>query len=313
LTDFAENEFEIIVAGGGIAGLTAGLVAARLGRKTLILIGDVLGGHLLSIESIEGYPGFPEGVAGYELCPSAQVAAVEAGAEVEMEMIEKISAVDGKWQIESGSQTLKSACLIIATGTRLRSLGIPGEEDFFGKGVSHCASCDAPLLRDQPVVVVGGGDSAMQEALTLAEAASSVVILQDGPELTGQASFRDRVHAQDKIEIRFDSALTEIVGDQGVTGVKIRNGSDTEQNEIPAAGVFIFVGQQPNSEFLADVLDLDDSGRIQANATMQTTQPGLFAAGTIRAGSAGRAAASAGDGTTAAVAADRYLSDGNWG
>src|SRR5690606_28156718 len=161
---------EIVVAGGGIAGLTAGLTAARLGRKTLILTGDQLGGNLLSIEKIEGFPGFAEGVAGFELCPSTQMQAAEAGCEFETIEIQSLGGGRGAWQIKTSDGDYTAKALILATGASLTTLGVPGEEEFKGRGVSHCASCDAPLLRGAPAVVVGGGDSALQEALTLANA-----------------------------------------------------------------------------------------------------------------------------------------------
>jgi thioredoxin reductase (NADPH) len=296
------NEYEIVVAGGGIAGLTAGLTAARLGRKTLILTGDQLGGNLLSIEKIEGFPGFAEGVAGFELCPSTQMQAAEAGCEFETTEIQALDGAPGAWVIETADGDYTAKALILATGASLKTLGVPGEEDFKGRGVSHCASCDAPLLRGAPAVVVGGGDSALQEALTLANAGVPVTIVQKGAELTAQAAYRDRVAAEDKINVRCNETVAEIVGSEGVDGVKLASGET-----IQAGGVFVYIGFAPNTGYLNGKAKLDARGAIVTDGALATSIEGVFAAGAIRAGWAGRAAASAGDGAAAAIAADAYL------
>ena len=181
-------DYDIVVAGGGIAGLSAGLTAARLGRRTLVLTGDILGGQLLSIAKVDGYPGFPDGVPGYDLCPMAQEMATEAGAEVaSVELARLVPGNDG-WRVAtSDGEEHAAKGVVLATGARLKKLGVPGEAEFFGKGVSHCATCDGPLLRGRASVVVGGGDSAVQEALTLADYDVRVVMLLRGAELSAQA------------------------------------------------------------------------------------------------------------------------------
>ena len=299
------TDFEILVAGGGIAGLTAGLVAARLGRSTLILTGDQLGGNLLSIEKIEGYPGFPDGVAGFELCPIAQGQAAEAGAEFETAEVLDLRAGDGTWTVATAAGDFAAGAVILATGSSLRTLGVPGEEQFKGKGVSHCASCDAPLLRERPVMVIGGGDSACQEALTLAAAASQVTLVHRGAELSAQASYRDRLRSHPKIALRFNTAVEAILGGDAVTGVRLGDGA-----AISADGVFIYVGLAPNTAFLDGKLALDSDGRIPTDSEMRTGLAGVFAAGSVRAGWPGRAVAAAGDGTAAAMAAHRFLEGG---
>lgn len=300
-------EYDIVVAGGGIAGLTAGMQAARLGRKTLILTGGVFGGHLLSIEKIDGYPGFPDGVAGYELVPMTQGQAVEAGAELAMTEITGLEQEGEGWWATAGGDAYFARAVIIATGTGLKTLGIPGEEGLRGKGVSHCASCDAPLLRDKPVAVIGGGDSALQEALTLAGAASRVTILHRGDVLSGQTAYREQVRANAKIDIRFNTEIEEIVGDGVVTGVRLQGGEVMDVD-----GVFIYVGLRPETAFLADRLDLSASGHVPADGALRTGLKGILAAGTVREGAPGRAVAVAGDGTLAAITADRYLAEGGW-
>jgi thioredoxin reductase (NADPH) len=296
------NEYEIIVAGGGIAGLTAGLTAARLGRKTLILTGDQLGGNLLSIEKIEGFPGFAEGVAGFELCPSTQMQAAEAGCEFETTEILALDGAPGAWTIKTADGDYTATALILATGASLKTLDVPGEEDFKGRGVSHCASCDAPLLRGAPAVVVGGGDSAAQEALTLANAGVPVTIVQKGAELTAQAIYRERVAAEEKITVRCNETVAAITGSDGVEGVKLTSGET-----IQAGGVFVYIGFAPNTAYLAGKLKLDERGAIVTDASLAASEAGIFAVGAVHAGWAGRAAASAGEGAAAAIAADAYL------
>ena len=182
------GEHDLVVIGGGVAGLTAGLTSARLGRNTKVLTGPSLGGNLVSIERIDGYPGFPDGIPGYDLGPIIQEQAVGAGAQFAASEATALHASDGRWRVAASDGDLHARAVVIATGTTLKHLGIPGEEQFRGKGVSHCASCDAPLLRGRVVGVVGGGDSALQEALTLAQHAARVIVLHRGNAFSAQAA-----------------------------------------------------------------------------------------------------------------------------
>jgi thioredoxin reductase (NADPH) len=298
---------DILIAGGGIAGLTAALTAVRVGRGTVVLTGATLGGQLLSINKIDGYPGFPDGVPGYDLCPIAQEQATAAGAVLKMTDLVDLEYGDGTWRGRLGDgSAIEAHAVIVATGARLKKLGVPGEEQLFGKGVSHCASCDAPLLKGRTVVVVGGGDSALQEALTLAEQVTRVVVVHRGTAPTAQKAYRDAVAAQSRIELRGESTVAEILGDASVTGVRLADGM-----EIAAAGVFVYVGLEPNGA-LAPASVRDNAGAILTDASMRTTLPGLAAAGAARAGWPGRAAAAAGEGAAAAIAIDRWLCDKHW-
>lgn len=302
-----ETETDILVIGGGIAGFSAALCAARLGRATHVLTGATLGGHLISIESIEGYPGFEEGVAGYDLCPIVQAQATDAGAGVAMAEASGIASVDGRWRVESPAGDYLARSVVVATGTRLRALGVPGEREFVGKGVSHCASCDAPLLGGKPVVVVGGGDSAAQEALFLTPHASQVTIVHRGPAMACQRSFADRLAAASNVEFVANASVSAILGDAAVTGVAL----DTQgsQSELEAAGVFVYVGLEPCTQWLEGVVELNAGGHVVTDAGLGTSASGIFAAGTLRAGARGRAAAAAGEGTAAALAASEFLGD----
>jgi thioredoxin reductase (NADPH) len=306
------KQVEILIVGSGIAGLSAGLTAARLGRKTLVLTGDTLGGHLLSIDRIDGFPGFSDGVAGYDLCPGVQEQAIAAGAEVAMARVTAIEFADDAWQVATTTGQYRAWCVILATGTQFRELGVPGESLLRGKGVSQCASCDAPLLRDREVLVAGGGDSALQEALTLAEHCSRVTVVHHGEEISAQAAYRTIAVANSKISFHSESEVTEIIGDAAVTGARVENLRTGASRDFECAGVFVFAGLQPNTAFILDDELLADDGRLLTDGRMRTLRPGLLAAGTVRAACAGRAAAAIGDGMAAALAADEFLLNGSW-
>jgi thioredoxin reductase (NADPH) len=296
------DDYDVVIAGGGIAALTGGLFSARLGHSTLVLAGAAPGGLLLSIEQIEGVPAFPDGVPGYELCPIAQEQAEAAGAELSPDELESLEADNGGWRVNGH---ISAKAVILATGGRLRELGVPGEERLRGSGVSHCASCDAPLLREKVAGVIGGGDSACQEALTLAGSLSQVLILCREDALSAQETYRARVAEHPKIEVRHGVVVEEILGDSKVTGVRTADGE-----EIALDAVFVYVGLAPNSAAVADLLSLDAGGHVPTDQSLQTELPGLFAAGIVRAGAAGQAAGSAGDGAAAAKAASRHLANG---
>jgi thioredoxin reductase (NADPH) len=307
-----DQDYDIVIAGGGLAGLTAAVTAARLGRKTLVLTGDVIGGQLLSIEKIEGFPGFPDGVPGYDLTPMTQEEAATAGAEFAAAELKSLAPDGGGWRLATGDGDVAARAVVLATGSSLRELDVPGEARLRGQGVSHCASCDAPLLRQKVAAVVGGGDSAMQEALTLAAHVAQVVILTHGAALHGQTSFRERVTQHPKITVRPNVEVQEILGDAKVTGVRMRDMSGGAVSDLAADAVFVYTGLQPNAAFLDGRIKLGSGGGIPTDEWMHTELIGVCAAGTVRAGSACRAASSAGDGAAAAIAVDRYLTDGVW-
>jgi thioredoxin reductase (NADPH) len=307
-----DQDYDIVIAGGGLAGLTAAVTAARLGRKTLVLTGDVIGGQLLSIEKIEGFPGFPDGVPGYDLAPMTQEEAAAAGAEFAAAELKTLAPDGGGWRLATGDGEVAARAVVLATGSSLRELDVPGEARLRGQGVSHCASCDAPLLRQKVATVVGGGDSAMQEALTLAAHVAQVVILTHGAALRGQTSFRERVTQHPKITVRPNVEVQEILGDAKVTGVRMRDMSGGAVSDLAADAVFVYTGLQPNAAFLDGRIKLGSGGGIPTDEWMHTELIGVCAAGTVRAGSACRAASSAGDGAAAAIAVDRYLTDGVW-
>ena len=308
----SHGEYDLVIAGGGVAALTAGLTSARAGRKTRVLTGPSLGGQLISIERIDGYPGFPDGVPGYDLCPIIQEQAVGAGAEFDAAEATGLHSDDGRWRVTTRQGAVGARAVVVATGTTSKTLGIPGEERLRGKGISHCASCDAPLLRGRNVGVVGGGDSALQEALTLAQHVARVIILHRGSAFSAQSAYVQQVQQTPRIEVRFGTIVEEVVGNDGLTSVRTRVVNNGKADDLELAGLFVYVGLAPATTWLNGVLALDASGRIPVDGAMRSGLRGVFAAGTVRSGSAGRAAAAAGDGAIAAVAADQYLRDGTW-
>jgi thioredoxin reductase (NADPH) len=300
-------EYDVVVVGSGLAGLTAGLFAARHGLSTLILESNIPGGHLIGIEKIEDFPGFPDGVAGYELCPTVQRQAADQGAEFQRAEVQLLEAKDHLWSVVTDEEQHLAKAVIVATGSTLKELGVPGEEKLMGRGVSHCASCDGPLYDGHIVGVAGGGDSALQEALTLSNFAESVMIFHREESLSGQQSYLRRVLSDSKITLRYGTMVEEVLGDDQLRAVRVRSLATNEISEVELAGLFVYVGLQPNTAFLKNILKLSDTGHVRTDGWMKTELDGLYAIGDIRQDSAAQAIASAGDGATAAIAAYRYI------
>ena len=219
-----DQNYDVIIIGGGMAGLTAGIYAARHGLSTAIVEEMMAGAQIINLERIENYPGFPQGIAGYELGPATQEQAMNAGVVMLMDTATNIT-IDGDYlQITGdGGDSYRGKAVIMAAGSSLRTLGIPGEEEFNGRGVSHCATCDGPMYMGQTVAVVGGGDSAADEALTLTEYADRVILFHRSDELDAQSVLRERIAASAKIEVRYNADVVEILGEDAVTGVRVRS------------------------------------------------------------------------------------------
>jgi thioredoxin reductase (NADPH) len=302
-------DYDVVVVGSGLAGLTAGLFAARHGLSTLVLEANIPGGHLINIEKIEDFPGLPDGIAGYDLCPTVQRQAADQGAEFQRAEVLSLETQDRFWSVVTDEERHRAKAVIVATGSSLKELGVPGEANLMGRGVSHCASCDGPLYNGQLVGVVGGGDSALQEALTLTNYAEHVVVFHNRENFSAQHSYQQRALSNPKIELRDRTAVEEILGNEVVTGVRARNLVTDEVSQIELAGIFVYVGMKPNTAFLKNIVKLSDTGHVPTDGWMKTERDGLYAVGDIRQDSASQAITSAGDGATAAITAYRYIKE----
>ena len=321
------GDYDVLIIGGGLAGMTAGLYAARYGRKTAILERMMGGASIINVDRIDNYPGFPDGISGAELAPAVQEQAMKAGAEFLMGEAASIArsgtqtdapadagteaAGGGLLAVASDAGTLRAPAVILAAGSTLRPLGIPGEAEFFGRGVSQCATCDGPLYSGETVGIVGGGDSAADEALVLAQYAAQVLLFHRRDALRAQAAIAREVAARPNIEIRWNTEITAIAGDDAVSAVKTRHAATGQEDETPLSGLFVYVGLQPNSALAAGLLETDGAGHIPVNLWMETAVPGLYAVGDLRQHSSSQLISAAGDGATAALSAHRYLASQN--
>ncbi|MCH7712196.1 MAG: FAD-dependent oxidoreductase [Chloroflexi bacterium] len=306
------NDYDVLIVGGGLAGMTAGLYAARHGMRTAIIEKMMGGAQIINIEKIEDFPGFPQGISGAELGPAVQEQAMDAGVEFVIAEASNVSR-DGEYKVvtsDAGEHRAKS--VIVAAGSSLRKLGIPGEEELFGRGVSQCATCDGPFFMDQVVGVVGGGDSAVDEALTLTGYTERVLLFHRSEQLRAQRVLQDRLNENTKIEVVWNTVVERVLGEDAVTGVQVRNVVTNLENQVDLSGLFIYVGLEPGSQMVKDLVKLDNAGHIPVNISMETEIPGLYAVGDIRQNSASQLVSSAGDGATAAIAAYNYIRGREW-
>jgi thioredoxin reductase (NADPH) len=301
------RDLDLVIVGAGVAGLTAAMLGGRYGLKLAVVEQLGAGGQIINAERIENFPGFPQGLGGHELGPLLHEQAEAAGAEFVLDTVQGLEASGEHRIVRCAGEDLRARAVIMAAGSKLRALGIPGEEKFIGRGVSHCASCDGAFFAGQNVCAVGGGDSALDEALVLAEHAARVTIIHRGEKLDAQQVLQDKIAHNGKIEIVRRTVVEEIVGAGAVAGVRLRDlASDTARMQ-EVRGVFVYVGLEPNTAFLRSVLKLDGAGHIETDINMRTSLAGVFAAGDIRQHSVAQLAAAAGDGATAAISAFRYL------
>jgi len=300
------SEYGIIIVGGGPAGLTAGLYASRGGLKSLLVERGAFGGQMVNATAVENYPGFPNGISGMDLGSLMQEQASKHGLQTLFTEVSQL--VPGPThRIVTTDGTLEAKAIVIAAGAQYRHLNVPGERQFTGRGVSYCAACDGFFFRDQEVAVVGGGDTAVSDALELSHHARKVYLIHRRDQLRAGQVLAQRAAAESKIEFIWNSVVEEVAGDQMVNALKLRQVESNEQRTLKVAGVFVAVGVVPNSQPFADVLAADDAGSIIVDRDLATSVPGIYAAGDIRQNSPRQVASAVGDGVTAALSALRYV------
>ncbi|MBM4452349.1 MAG: thioredoxin-disulfide reductase [Chloroflexi bacterium] len=302
------DKYDVIIVGGGPAGLTAGLYASRAGLKTLLLERALLGGQIVNAQHVENYPGFPDGISGFELASLMQQQATKYGLEITTADVAKV-VTDKNYCILANDSTFEAAALIIAAGSEHRKLAVPGEDKLVGRGISYCATCDGFLFREQDVVVVGGGDTAITDALELSQHARTVHVVHRRDQLRAGQVLQQRAFSDPKIKFIWDTVVEDVTGEPMVNAIRLRNVKTGKTSVLQLAGVFVAIGLVPNSQAFSELVKLDETGHVITDELMATSAPGVFAAGDIRKNSARQVSSAVGDGATAAISVFRYLKE----
>ncbi len=302
--------YEVIIIGGGPAGLTAGLYTSRAGLQSLLIERGVFGGQIVNASLVENYPGFPDGISGFELSSRMHQQAMKYG--LEAVTAEVTGLTQGQpYTVSTTEGIFEATAIIIAAGSEYRRLGVPGEERLSGHGISYCATCDGFLFRDRDIAVVGGGDTAITDALELTRHAKKVYIIHRRDQLRAGLVLQQRAFAQPKLEFIWDTVVEEALGDKILQEIKLLNVKTGQHSTLKVAGVFVAVGLMPNSQQFFNILELDDTGYICTDEMLATSASGIFAAGDIRRNSVRQVATAIGDGATAAMSTFRYLQEIN--
>jgi len=299
----------VIIIGSGPSGLTAALYTARANLEPLVFTGTEIGGQVSITNEVENYPGFPEGLTGPELVEKFQKQAERFGARVEYAEVTEVDFDVHPLRVKSYDNEYEAKAVIVATGASPRKLGVPGEAEFTGRGVSYCATCDGFFFRDKDVIVVGGGDSALEEGVFLTKFASSVRIVHRRDQLRAGVTLQERARRNEKIEFVWDTVVTEVDGDGAVESVQLRNVKTNEVSTLKTEGVFVYVGHYPNSKLFEAKLEMDEHGYLITDRFTRTSVPGVFAAGEIADPVFRQVVTSAGEGCKAAIQVERYLAE----
>jgi thioredoxin reductase (NADPH) len=311
--DKEEEIYDAIIIGGGPAGLTAGIYLSRARMNTLLIEKALPGGQAILTEIIENYPGFPLGITGPELMQKMEEQAVGFGLKIEYGEVEEIKIKEGKEDkvriVKINNKEHKTLTIILASGAEASKLEVPGEEELRGRGVSYCATCDAPFFKDQKIVVVGGGDTAIEEALYLTKFVREAIIIHRRGRLRATRILQERVFSNKKINFAWGSVVIKILGKEKVEGVLVQNKKTGEEREISCQGIFVFVGNIPNSKFFNELIKLDKKGYILTDDNMMTSQEGIYACGDVRKKLLRQVVTACGEGATAAFAAQKYIEE----
>jgi thioredoxin reductase (NADPH) len=299
--------YEVLIIGAGPAGMTAAIYAARAGYKTAILEHGVPGGQAATTDMIENYPGFPQGISGPELMMKFFEQTQTFGVEMIYEQVQAMELMGDIKRVITDKQTIEAKTVVIASGAKPRTLGVINEGRLRGRGVSYCATCDGFFFKDQPVAVVGGGDTAVEEAMYLTKMCSSVTLIHRRDELRANKLAQSRAFANEKLHILYDTVVDEIVGDDKVSQLKLRNKKTDETSTLDVNGVFIFVGYLPNGDFLPTELGVNAQGYIITDEEMATNIPGVFAVGDVRQKKLRQVTTAVGDGGAVMHAIEEYL------
>jgi len=311
MTDSQENVLESLIIGSGPAGLSAALYAARANLKPVVLSGMDLGGQVSKTGAIDNYPGFPDGIDGQEMVSVFQKQAERFGAEIVFDSVTDVDLSERPFKVTTYGGEYLAKTLIIATGAEIRELGVPGETEFTGRGVSYCATCDGHFFQEKDLIVVGGGDSALKEGIFLTRFAKSVTIVHRRDELRAGPYLADKAKENPKIQFVWDTVVTEIIGDGTVNSVRLKNVKTDQEETRPIDGIFIYIGHFPNTEMFKDVLDTDENGYLVLDKQMHTNLPGVFAAGEVGDPYFQQVVISAGMGAAAAMEVVEFLEDEN--
>jgi len=301
--------YDMLIIGGGPAGLTAAIYAARATMSVLVIESALSGGQAAATESLENYPGFPDGIGGIEFGQLLEAQARNFGAEMVLANVESMSVDGGIKEVHTTEGTFRGRTLLIASGTRSRTLDVPGEEELKGKGVSYCATCDGFFYQDREILVVGGGDSALEEGMYLTKFAAKVYIVHRRDQLRAVNLLQEKAKANPKIEFILETEVKEIKGTDRVESVVLHHKGQNKTWEMPIDGIFMYVGLIPNTEFLADSIEVDAYGYVLTNEEMETSVPGVFAAGDVRQKSLRQVVTAVADGAIAAVRAGQYVDE----
>jgi thioredoxin reductase (NADPH) len=299
--------FDVVILGAGPAGLSAGLHTAQLGRKVLLLDRGQIGGHLLETEAVTDYPGFTEEIGGAELGMKMYEQAAQAGLQTSFGEVTSVEMGGLEYRIEASGEIFQGRSLIICTGTSPKKLGVPGEEQLYGSGISYCVVCDAPLHKGMDVAVVGSGDMAVEDALYLSKFAKRVTLFAEKEELQANQRLREQISKRVNIEVILEHSVESLSKDDRGIRVRLKKARSGEEFEALKGGVFVSLGRIPNTQFLEGKLPLNESKQIITNDALQAKAPHIWAAGRVRAGSISSTASDVGEGARAAIMADRYL------